>query len=619
MSFNLPADFTKKMLWGLLPFMTGFMMLSQRANLARSNISGRYYMRLVLPVMALLVFIGSAGAQSLPEPLGAADVIQYKRLIELQKNGNMKQAIREMGRLKDPVLKGHLLAQRYLHPTAWRSSYKELSSWLAAYNDHPDASRIYWLAKRRKPKNVRSPKAPKPGYLNGYGQAGAHGYRPRIPASNAGRASPTRTASIARSIRRAIRRGWPSGALDIVNDPQNKRYLTAAEEGQLRGEIAHAYFIFGVDSKAIRQARYAIGIGREYAQLAYWAGGLASWRSGQIDVAGQFFRTLANLAEANPGERSAAAYWAHRVEMRQGRPLESIRYLEVSAREIDSFYGVVSRHALGQQINISFDLPEIDAGFYSWLSARPGGKRIFALLQLGETYSAERELRYLWMEMPEQYRLGVMRFASENGMAGLSFRVAEIIRKDTGVSWYGALYPHPQFNKVDYDIDEALVWAISRQESGFNPRAKSSAKAAGLMQLMPATASFIARDRGYRGRKRHQLFEPELNLRLGQTYIQHLLDEPLVESSLIRLLAAYNGGPGNLRKWLGKVDHQNDPFLLVESMPARETRYYVKNVISNLGIYRQRFGETTPALSGLAAGNGGKFVPSEAIDKGVAN
>ena len=137
---------------------------------------------------------GSAAAQSLPEPLGAADVTQYKRLIELQKNGNMKQAIREMGRLKDPVLKGHLLAQRYLHPTAWRSSYKELSSWLAAYNDHPDASRIYWLAKRRKPKNARSPKAPKPGYLNGYGQAGAHGYRPRIPASNVGRASPTRTA-----------------------------------------------------------------------------------------------------------------------------------------------------------------------------------------------------------------------------------------------------------------------------------------------------------------------------------------------------------------------------------------------------------------------------------------
>ena len=564
--------------------------------------------------LAIMLPPDGAYATSVPQPLTSFDVANYKRLLELQKVGNMKQAIREMGRVKDPMLEGFVLAQRYLHPTAWRSSFKELSSWLSAYYDHPDASRIYWLAKRRQPLNARAPKTPKPGYLNGYGQAGAYGYRPRIPKSNVGRASPTRTASVARSIRRAIRRGWPSGALDIVNDPKNKRYLTAAEEGQLRGEIAHAYFIFGVDSKAIRQARYAIAIGRAHAQLAYWAGGLAAWRSGQIDLAGQFFRTLADLPEATPGQRSAAAFWAHRIELRQGRPIKSLQYLEISAREIDSFYGAVSRYALGQQINISFGLPKIHDAFFAWLAQRPGGKRMFALLQLGETHAAERELRYLWMEMPEEYRLGVMRFASEQGMAGLSFRVAEIIRKDTGVSWYGALYPRPQF-KTEYTIDEALVWSISRQESGFNPRAKSRAKAAGLMQLMPATASFIARDRGYLGRKRHQLFDPALNLKLGQNYIKHLLAEQHVESSLIRLLVAYNGGPGNLRKWLSKIDHQDDPFLLVESIPARETRYYVKNVVSNLGIYRNRFGQTAPALMGLAAGNGGRFVPSKAVDK----
>ena len=68
-----------------------------------------------------------------------------------------------------------------------------------------------------------------------------------------------------------------------------------------------------------------------------------------------------------------------------------------------------------------------------------------------------------------------------------------MIRKDTGVSWYGALYPHPQF-KAEYTIDEALVWSISRQIR-VQSRAKSRAKAAGLMQLMPSTASFIARDR----------------------------------------------------------------------------------------------------------------------------
>ena len=565
-------------------------------------------------VMALgqfmLVISGSANA-ALPAPLSDFDVAQYIRLFDLQQQGNMKQAKREMGRLENPLLKGHLLSQRYLHPTAWRSSYAELSDWLKLYNDHPDASRIFWLAKRRKPKNTKDPKSPKPGYLNGYGHAGLYGYLPQIPAHRVGRASPSRTANVARQVRRAIRRGWPSGALDVLKNPDNKRYLTKAEEGQLRAEIAHAYFIFGVDAKAIREARHAIGVGKSDAWLGYWAGGLAAWRSGQHDLAGQFFRSLVDLPNISPGRRSAAAFWAHRVELRTGSASKSIEYLTLAAQEVDSFYGVVAREALGQKAILSFDLPPFDAEFMPWLAERPGGQRLFALLQIGKTHLAERELRYLWMEMPEKFHHSAMRLAAEQGMAGLSFRIAEIIRKETGTNWYGALYPLPLF-KADFSIDEALVWAISRQESGFNPRAKSRAKAAGLMQLMPATASFIAKDRAYRGRKRHQLFDPEVNLTLGQTYLHHLLDEPLIEKSLVRLLAAYNGGPGNLRKWLSNVDHQDDPFLLVESMPARETRYYVKNVISNLGMYRLRFNETAPALNSLAAGTGGIFVPGAA-------
>ena len=190
-------------------------------------------------VMALgqfmLVISGSAHA-ALPAPLSDFDVAQYIRLFDLQQQGNMKQATREMGRLENPLLKGHLLSQRYLHPTAWRSSYAELSDWLKLYNDHPDASRIFWLAKRRKPKNTKDPKSPKPGYLNGYGHAGLYGYLPQIPAHRVGRASPSRTANVARQVRRAIRRGWPSGALDVLKNPDNKRYLTKAEEGQLRAE-----------------------------------------------------------------------------------------------------------------------------------------------------------------------------------------------------------------------------------------------------------------------------------------------------------------------------------------------------------------------------------------------
>ena len=125
---------------------------------------------------------------------------------------------------------------------------------------------------------------------------------------------------------------------------------------------------------------------------------------------------------------------------------------------------------------------------------------------------------------------------------------------------------------------------------------------------MPSTASFVTRNRALRGRDKHLLLNPQRNLQIGQAYINSLLEEPLIDGSVIRLLAAYNGGPGNLRKWLAKVDHQDDPFLLIESIPARETRHYIKNVISNLAIYRAQLGEPALSLRELASGGSGRFV-----------
>ncbi len=553
-----------------------------------------------------------ADPPSLPIVLNDFDVAQYKRLFELQRLGRMKQAIREMGRLENSILVGHLLSQRYLHPTAWRSSYKELYRWLAAYNDHPDASRIFWLAKKRRPKGSKAPTAPKAGYLNGYGMVSGSGFRPRIPASNAGRSSPKTTRRVAWEVRRSIRRGWPSGALEVVNNKRNRRYLTKAEEGQLRGEIAHAYFIFGLDDKAIRQARAAIGVGRDEAAMGYWSAGLASWRSGQIDLSGQYFRTLAELPDAYANLRSAAGFWAYRVEMRQGRPASALKYLEIAAAELNSFYGVLARQVLGQTYPISFDQPPRDENLVRWLAERPGGQRIFALMQIGRFHDAERELRYLWKEMPDRMRQATLRFAMDNGMAGFTYRAGELLRRDSGKTWYSALYPIPRID-VEFEIDEALIWAISRQESGFNPRAKSRAKAAGLMQIMPATASFITRNKIYRGSGRHLLLDPVTNVQIGQSYITHLLDESLIENSIIKLLAAYNGGPGNLRKWMRKVDHQDDPLLLIESIPARETRYYVKNVITNLAMYRAQLGQPALSLDDLAAGGNGRFIVARSI------
>jgi len=546
---------------------------------------------------------------SLPQPLSPADADRYRKIFDLQQDKKWKEADKLINGLEDDLLLGRVLSQRYLHPTGWRSTYKQLRDWLGKYNDHPAASRISWLAKKRRPSNAKPPKNPKSGYLNGYGRTSMGRHYISIPTTTTGRASPAKTRSVAKDIRRRIRSGWPSGAADLLTK-ENIRYLTKFEEGVLRADIAHGYFIYGKDLKAISYAKQAIALGGTSVHQAYWTAGIAAWRHGDIDLAMNFLRTLADHDDAPEALVSSAAFWASRGALRKGEVEESFRFLDIAARYQDTFYGTLAAEALGQDIRLDFSLPPLDPVFIAWLSEQPGGRRALALLQVGETYHASRELRYLWKEMNWEQRHQVMALAAHTHMAGLSFRAADIFRRENGETWYGALYPIPDFETSEpIRVDQALLLAVMRQESGFNPRAKSWAKASGLMQLMPSTAAFIARDHRFRDTKRHDLMVPAINIRLGEEYILHLLEEPQIKGDLVRLLAAYNGGPGNLRKWTGKINHGGDTLMLLESLPSRETRFYVKNVMTNLWIYRKRLGQDAQSVASLASGKMAEYSP----------
>lgn len=575
--------------------------------------------RLILVLMLCWLLPGNATAMAmtidgitLPAPLNSADIERYQQIISLQQDKKWKAADKLIGKLDNKLLLGRMLAQRYLHPTGWRSTYKQLSDWLVLYHDHPAASRISWLAKKRKPKSAAAPTAPSGGYLNGYGRAAGR-YAVAIPASAAGRASPARTRAIARDIRRKIRSGWPSGAKQVIDAAANRKYLTRGEEAQLHAEIAHGYFIYGKDHMAMASARQAIGLAGLKVARAYWTAGIAAWRSGDLQQAADFFDLLARHDDAAPALQTAAAFWASRAAMRRAEPVLALEYLDIAARHPDSFYGSLAAAALGQEMPVDFTLPPLKQSFISWLEAQPAGNRAFGLLQIGEVYHASRELRTLWDDMSDDHRHQLMRLTEATGMAGLAFRAADLIRRQTGRSWYGALYPLPHYElSDDRQVDRALLYAVIRQESGFNPRAKSSARAMGLMQLLPSTAAFVARDRRYRGSKRHDLLLPQINIGLGERYILHLLEEPLIEGDLVRLLAAYNGGPGNLKKWLRKISSltkEEDVLMMLESLPSRETRFYVKNVLTNLWMYRQRLGEEPIALLRLTDEGQASFSP----------
>jgi len=182
-------------------------------------------------------------------------------------------------------------------------------------------------------------------------------------------------------------------------------------------------------------------------------------------------------------------------------------------------------------------------------------------------------------------------------------------------------YPAPALPTKDGEvIDRSLVLALIRQESGFNPKAKSHRGARGLMQLMPRTASFVARDRKLKGSKRNRdaLFDPETNLSLGQKYINILMKDKRVGGDIFRMVTAWNGGPGNLNKWTRKVKHQNDPLLFIESIPSKETRIFVERVLTNYWIYQARFNNPTPSLDSVAAGKWPGYQSEGSVDIEVA-
>lgn len=139
---------------------------------------------------------------------------------------------------------------------------------------------------------------------------------------------------------------------------------------------------------------------------------------------------------------------------------------------------------------------------------------------------------------------------------------------------------------ADKNLDPALIAAVIYAESKFTD-ATSSAGAQGLMQITPATAEEIARLSGATSFEQDDLSDPDINIRYGSFYLRYLLDR--YDDNLVLGLAAYNGGPGNVDRWLA------DGRTRVRDIPFTETREYVKRVIDARGAYARQY----PAELGL--------------------
>jgi soluble lytic murein transglycosylase len=157
----------------------------------------------------------------------------------------------------------------------------------------------------------------------------------------------------------------------------------------------------------------------------------------------------------------------------------------------------------------------------------------------------------------------------------------------------------PEFKRTDARVDPAMVYAITRQESAFNPAAKSHAGARGLMQLMPETAKRTARRFGFGFDVARLTQDPSYNAKLGAAHLGELMDD--WRGSHILAFASYNAGGGNVAKWIKSYGDPRSPHVdaidWIERIPFYETRNYVQRVIENLHVYRHRLaGAPVPAV-----------------------
>ena len=539
---------------------------------------------------------------SLPSLLNEADAARYRIVFELQKNGEWKDADKIIERIDDRALMGHVKAQRYLHPTKYRSRYRELKAWMADYADHPEARRIYKLALRRRPKNWKMPVPPVVAKSNKTYVA-AYASKTYSPRKKLSKAERKQYRGIQRRLRWYLRKGWTKAFKKLITDKKIQRLYHPVELDRQRGRLATGYYGAGRDEWALDWAEKGTKRSGKYLPVVHWTAGLAAWRLQDYPKALGHFDAVSKSDYASGWLISAGAFWAARASLRVRRPQDFNTYLRAAKRHPRTFYGLLAHNLMADKAVFNWAPPPLAGEALRELAAAPGGRRAVMLLQVGEDRRAEVELKALFGRTSPDLARAMLALADRADMASLAMRLGTFLVHSGSELYDSTAYPAPPLTAKDGAvIDRELILALIRQESAFNPKAKSRAGARGLMQIMPRTASFVAKDRRLRGAQRNQLFDPELNLKLGQKYIDILLADARIKGDLFRLLTAWNAGPGNLNKWSRKVQHNNDPLLFIESIPSRETRIFIERVLTNYWIYRIRFNQSLASMDALARG-----------------
>jgi soluble lytic murein transglycosylase len=289
-------------------------------------------------------------------------------------------------------------------------------------------------------------------------------------------------------------------------------------------------------------------------------------------------------------------YWQARALEHTGGATEQINALYQGVSQTRSFYGFLS----ADRLNIPYELVDkpatVDAVTREQVATIGGIERARELFILGKNLAARREWYHTTQKLDEPQVIAAGKLAESWGWHRNGIQAMIQIRYWDDLELRFPLAYQEQVNTTAKDVSVAphLLFAIARQESAFTADARSSAGALGLMQLLPSTAKQTAHRSGM-SFSTYDLLKPATNIALGGRYLNQLLDQ--FNGNRILAAAAYNAGPHRVKQWLSKNNTSVPYDVWIETIPYRETRGYVQNVLSYSVIYGYRLGQRQPFIT----------------------
>ena len=294
------------------------------------------------------------------------------------------------------------------------------------------------------------------------------------------------------------------------------------------------------------------------------------------------------------GEKAKSAYWAGRSYEKINDKELSVLWYTNSSKFVTEFYGqlsfekiknnkplITNEELYGKNLFIKEDLNFVKSDIYkaSELILANGTRKNAKVFISSLIYNSKS---------PGQLQI-IAKLSKDFDRLDLAIKAAKYAQKKN-IYLYHYAYPQlTNYKNIYKDVEKELVYGVIKQESAFDPKAISRVGARGMMQVMPATASKISKQIKLNYSKERLTSDPEYNIKLGSYYLYSLAEE---YDSYILALVGYNAGPRRIKRWVKKFGDPRkkniDAVSWIEKIPIKETRLYVKIVLSNLQVYRQK-------------------------------